>query len=213
MTTISDIQQALAWRYAVKIFDPAKPLSEDLFQAILEAGRLSPSSTGFEPWKFLVIENPEVRKRLQEVGYGQPKIVDAPKLVVIAVRTDLREHGVRELMERTAAQQGVSMDSLDGWRKTAEGTLGSKSDEYLPMWAKMQCYIPLGMMIETAALLGVDAGPMEGFDAKRVDEVLGLKEKNLTVATMIAFGYRGDDPAATRPKVRRLVDDAIEYIK
>ncbi len=81
MITISDIQKALAWRYAVKIFDPTKPLAEDLFQMILEAGRLSPSSTGFEPWKFLVIDNPEVRKRLQEVGYGQPKIVDAPRCV------------------------------------------------------------------------------------------------------------------------------------
>ncbi|MBP9828047.1 NAD(P)H-dependent oxidoreductase [Patescibacteria group bacterium] len=213
MTTINDIQQALAWRYAVKIFDPAKPLAEDLFQAILEAGRLSPSSTGFEPWKFLVIENPEVRKRLQAVGYGQPKIVDAPKLVVIAARTDMREHGVSELIDRTAAQQGVSMESLEAWKKIAEGTIGSKDDAYLPLWAKMQCYIPLGMMLETAALLGVDAGPMEGFDPKGVDEVLGLHEKNLSVATMIAFGYRGDDPAATRPKVRRTAAEVVEYIR
>lgn len=213
MITPTQLQEALLWRYAVKVFDTNKPLSDELFNAILEAGRLAPSSTGFEPWKFLVIENPDVRKKLSEVGYGQPKITEAPRLVVIAARTDMRERGVQELIARTAKQQGVSEAELDGWKKVAEGTLGSKDDSYLPHWAKMQTYIPLGMMVEAAALLGVDAGPMEGFDPKGVDEVLGLKEKNLTVATMIAFGYRGDDPAATRPKVRRTADEVIEYIK
>ncbi len=211
MITNETILKALNWRYAVKIFDPSKPVSEEDFHTILESARLAPSAFGIEPWKFLVVENPEIRAKLRAVGYDQTKITDAPKLVVVTYRTDMPKHGADELIKRAAVQQGVSEESLDGLRKSVEGAM-SRGEEPVRIWAKAQAYIPLGMMVETAALLGVDAGPMEGFDSAGVDEILGLKEKNLASTSMIAFGYRGDDPAALRPKVRRTQHDAFEYI-
>lgn len=206
------ILKALNWRYAAKIFDPSKPVSEEDFGTILESARLAPSAFGIEPWKFFVIENPEVRAKLRAVGYDQPKITDASKLVVIAYRTDMAVNGANELITRTAVQQGVGEESLMGLRSMVEGSM-SRGEEQVRIWAKAQAYIPLGMMIETAALLGVDAGPMEGFDPAGVDEVLGLKEQNLASTSMIAFGYRGEDPAALRPKVRRVFEEVVEFVK
>ncbi|MBP6945282.1 NAD(P)H-dependent oxidoreductase [Patescibacteria group bacterium] len=210
---IQEILNALNWRYATQVFDTEKRVSPEEMRAILEAARLAPSSFGIEPWKFLVIENPEVRAKLREVGFGQPKITDASHLVVVARRTDVREHITQELIERCAKQQGVDPSKLDGLKNMVEGSLAARSDAEVDTWVRSQTYIPLGIMIETAALLGIDAGPMEGFMPAGVDEVLGLKEKNLTATSMIAFGYRGEDSAAKRPKVRRPFEEVVEFVK
>jgi nitroreductase len=85
-------------------------------------------------------------------------------------------------------------------------------EENTKAWYKNQSYIPLGIMIETAALLGVDSGPMEGFDAAQVDEILGLKEKNLHVATMLALGFRGEDDYAKLPKTRKDFDTVVTVL-
>lgn len=210
---IQEILNALNWRYATQVFDPQKCVSPEEMRAILEAARLAPSSFGLEAWKFLVIENPEIRAKLREVGFDQPKITDASHLVVVARRTDARQHITQELIERSAKQQGVDPAKLDGLKNMVERSLAGKSDVEVDAWVRSQTYIPLGIMIETAALLGIDAGPMEGFMPAGVDEVLGLKEKNLTATSMIAFGYRGEDSAAKRPKVRRVFEEVVEFVK
>ncbi len=180
---------------------------------ILESGRLAPSSFGIEPWKFFVIENPDIRAKIRAVGFDQPKITDASHLVVIARRTDAREHIADELIERTAAQQHVDASNLDGLKQMVSGAVAGRSDEELDAWIRSQVYIPLGIMVETAALLGVDAGPMEGFMPHKVDAVLGLTENHLTATTMLALGYRGQDSGAERPKVRRAFEEVVEFVR
>lgn len=209
MNTIID---ALNWRYAVKIFDPAKTVSDENFRAILEAGRLAPSSFGIESWKFIVVENPELRAKLRAVSYDQPKVTDATHIVVIAARTDVAALS-GELIERTARIQGVDATSLNGLKGMVDGSIASMSAEKALSYSREQTFVALGMMVETAALLGVDAGPMGGFDQAGVDALLGLKEKNLTACSMLAIGYRGEDPAAARPKVRRAFDEAVEFVR
>lgn len=207
------IIDALNWRYAVQTFDTTKTVEKEKLHAIVESGRLAPSSIGIEPWKFIVVENPEVREKLKAVGYGQPKITDAHCLIVIAYRTDLKENIARERLERTARIQKQDISEFGGLKQMLDGAITSRSEEQLETWAKAQAYIPLGMMVETAALLGVDSGPMEGFDANAVDEVLGLKTKHLHATSMLALGYRGEDAMADRPKVRRDFDEVVEFVK
>lgn len=207
------IVKALGWRYAVQSFDPAKKVSESDLETILESGRLAPSSFGLEPWKLIVVENPEIREQLQSVSYGQPKVTEASHLIVIARRTDARENIVRERIERTAAIQEQDVESLAGLKEMLDGVIASRDDVALDIWNSRQVYIPLGMMMETASLLGVDNAAMEGFDPRGVDEVLGLAEKNLTATVMLSLGYRGTDRAADRPKVRRAFDEVVEFVK
>lgn len=206
------IVKALGWRYAVQNFDGTKKLGDSDLKTILESGRLAPSSFGLEPWKFIVVENPEIRERLQSVAYGQSKVTEASHLVIIARRTDARERIVGERIERTAKIQGQDEESLAGFREMLDGVIASRDDAAIDIWNSRQAYIALGMMMETASLLGVDNAAMEGFDPAAVDEILGLKEKNLTATVMLALGYRGADPAADRPKVRRSFDEVVEFI-
>lgn len=208
-----DILEALNWRYATKVFDPSKKVDEDDLHTILESARLSPSSNGIEMWKFLVIEDKETRLKLRDAGFSQPKITDASYLIVITYRTDSVENLTKERIERTAKIQNENPDDLVGLKKMLDNTVAQKvKDGSLESWIRAQAYIPLGIMIETASLLGIDNGPMEGFQSEKVDEILGLREKNLKSITMLALGYRGEDPASARPKIRRNFDEVIEFI-
>lgn len=208
------IRQALGWRYAVQSFDPAKRVGESDLRTILESGRLAPSSIGIEPWKFIVVENLELREKLKAASYGQPKVTEASHLIVIARRTDVRENITRERLERTARIQNQPIESLDGLKRMLEGGIVGRDDASLDAWVGHQSYIALGMMIETAALLGVDAGPMEGFDPKAVDDILGLAGEHLAATSLLALGYRSaDDAAASRPKVRRNFEEVVEFMK
>jgi nitroreductase/dihydropteridine reductase len=211
-----EIIKALNWRYAVRAFDTTKKVSDDDMHTILEAARLAPSVQGIEAWKFIVVENEDVRAKLREAGFGQPKFTEASHLVIIARRTDVVENIIDERIERTARIQGVSEESLDGLRQMLVGGIGSKAADQTALdgWIAGQTYIALGMMVETAALLGVDAGPMEGFVNHQVDEILGLPSKHLASVTAIAFGYRmEDDKFAKMPKVRREFDEVVEFVR
>jgi nitroreductase len=205
------IISALNWRYAGKIFDTTKKLTEEQLHTILETGRLSPSAYGVESWQFIVVNNIELRQKLRAASYDQSKVTDASHLIVIASRID-GENVAKELVERTAKTQGKSIEELKGLSDMVLGFLERQSEERAKNWLKSQSYIPLGVMIETAALIGVDAGPMEGFNADEVEELLGLKEKNLHAATMLALGFRGDDAYAKLPKTRKSYDEVVTII-
>lgn len=198
------ILKAMNWRFATQSFDTTKPLEANKLRTILDAGRLSPSASGIEPWNFYVIENPELRKQLGQ----QPKMTEAPALIVITYQTDVQKL-IDENITRAAKIHDLSEEELHGYRNLQEGSAKSKGDD-VAWWLKSQVYLPLGIMIETAALLGVDGGPMEGFDPENVAKVLQLPSDR-KVATMLALGYRKDGP--TRAKVRQSFDEAVITVR
>jgi nitroreductase len=207
-----EIINALNWRYATKVFDPTKKVSDEDIHTILESARLAPSSVGLEPWKFLVVENVELRQKMRAAGYDQTKITDASHLVVIARRTDTAALP-DELIARAAKIEGKAPEDLAGLKKMAEGGIAAWPDKnLLDQYLARQTYIPLGTMVETAALLNIDNCPMEGFDPEQIAQILGLSAKNLYPVAMIAFGYRGDDAFAKIPKVRRSFEEVVEFI-
>jgi len=208
-----EILKALGWRYAVKTFDAGKKVSDADLSAILESGRLAPSTIGLEPWKFIVVTNPEIRAKIRTASWDQTKVTDASHLVVLARRTDATPLP-SEFVARVAKATGRPEAELAGLKAMAEGSITAHSGNpaVLDGWLAAQTYTPLGMMIETAALMGIDTGPMEGFDPAQVDEILGLKARNLSATTMLAVGYRGDDAYAKAPKARRPFEEAIEFI-
>ncbi len=207
------ILKALNWRYATNIFDQSKKVSEDDIHTILESARLSPSSFGLEMWKFIVIKNPEIRAKLREAGYGQAKISEASHLILITYRTDVVENITKERIARIAKIHNKDIKEFESLKQMMDGSIGQKDkDGSLESWVKMQSYIALGIMVETASLLDIDNAPLEGFSGEKVDEILNLKEKNLKSSTMLALGYRGNDPASLRPKVRRTFDEVVEFI-
>ncbi len=209
-----ELFKQLNWRYAVKKFDISKKhLELEDLKTILEAGRLAPSCYGIEPWKFLIIENSELRKQIRTVGYDQEKITDSDYLVVLCQRKDHPEKIVEDLIDRTAKIQSVSPESLAGLQGMVMGALSAKSETELETFLSNQCYISLGFILETAALFGIDAGPMEGFSRTEVDQILGLEAKGLRSLTLIAFGKRSSqDQFVQLKKVRRDYQDLVEFI-
>lgn len=197
-------------RYAGKIFDPTKKVSEENLRTILEAGRLSPSSYGVEPWHFIVVDNKELRTKLRAISYDQPKITDASHVIVLATRTDVTTT-IDEHLARVATNQGKTVADMQDFGAMIHGratALGAKAQD----WFIAQSYIPLGIMVETAALLGVDSCPMEGFDPVQVNDLLGLTSKNLHATTILTLGYRGEDPYATMKKTRKSYEEAITVL-
>jgi len=207
------ILEALNWRYATKIFDPSKKITDEDIHTVLESARLSPSSFGTEMWKFIVVENKDIRIKLREAGFDQPKITDSSHLIIIAERTDIVENATKELIERISRIENINPSNLDGLKNMLDGTITQRQkDGSLESWIKAQTYIPLGIMTETAALLHIDTCSMEGFMSDKVDEILGLKEKNLKSVTMLSLGYRDEEKDTLRKKVRRDFDQVIEFI-
>jgi nitroreductase len=207
MSTISIdvLLERLNWRYATKKFDAARKIPAATWAALEQGLVLSPSSIGLQPWKFVIITDRATRETLQPVAYGQSQILDASHLVVFAVKKDLDAAHVDRHVKRAAKVQNVSEESLEGLRQMSLQTLPRGFE-----WSARQAYIALGDFLTSAAMLGVDACPMEGFVPEEFDKILGLDQLGYKSVVMAAAGYRAaDDSAAGRPKVRFPAEEVL----
>ncbi len=218
-TKKQEILSAFNFRHATKIFNPTKKISNVDFTFILETGRLSPSSVGYEPWKFLVVQNKEFREKLREVSWGaQGQLQTASHFVVILARTDARYDSeyVQQLQKRVKNMPEDLLETLKPRYKIfqEEDQRLFESNRALFDWASKQTYIALGNMMTAAAQIGIDSCPIEGFNKDKVNKILEseglLEDGKLAVSAMVAFGYRAEDP--TRPKTRRAMEDVVQWI-
>ena len=210
MNTIID---ALNWRYATKKFDTTKKLSQDDMDILLETLRLSPSSFGLQPRKFIHVKNMEIRKELQDASRGQSQITEASDLIVIAVRSSLDESDVEAYVQDMKEIRGKNVEQLPEDAKSIEklmefknriiNTIKSRTPEQLKWWNQKQAYIAMGVVLTTAAVVWIDTCPMEWFDPEKYNEILGLNDLWLTATVVIAVGYRSsEDKYANLAKVR-----------
>ncbi len=197
-----NLTESLKWRYAVKKYSDKKVTDVDL-RAILEAVNLSASSAGIQPYRIIVVGNPEIRKKLSEEGYN-PQISEASHLLVFAAIANLSETHIDEYMHRMSVIRGLPLESLDNFRKILVANITGRTQEENFIWASKQAYIGLGTGIAAAAELRIDTTPMEGFNPDRFDELLALKEQGLKSVVLLALGYRDaeKDPFVNAPKVR-----------
>ena len=196
--------EQLNWRYATKQFDPQKKISAADWATLETALQLTASSGGLQPWKFIIVTDPAVRARLQAASYGQAQIVSASHLVVFASKNNFSEAEVDAHLKNVSQIQGAPIEALAPYRAMLVGGIVKSMDEAARnAWARNQAYIALGNLLASAALLGIDACPMEGFDRAQYDEILGLKAKGFASAVIATVGYRlATDKNATAPKVR-----------
>jgi nitroreductase len=194
----------LNWRYATKQFDPARKISATDWATLEEALLLTASSGGLQPWKFIVVTDPVVRAKLLPASYGQAQIADASHLVVFAAKNNFSEVDVDAHLEHVAEVRGAPVEALATLRGMLVGGIVKALDESARnAWARNQAYIALGNFLTSAALLGIDACPMEGFDRAQYDAILGLSAKGFSSAVIATVGYRlPSDKYAAAPKVR-----------
>lgn len=201
----------LQWRYAVKKFDATKKIPAADWAALEQSLILSASSYGLQPYRFVVVEDPAVRAQLPALSWGQTQTTDASHFVVFARRLAVTTADVDRYLARIAQVRGIGLDALAGLRGMLVGDIieGPRS-QWAAEWAARQAYIALGFLLTSAAALGIDACPMEGFSPADYDKVLGLEAQGLGAVCACALGYRAsDDPYATAPKVRLPADELI----
>lgn len=213
LTSLSpaDLIACLNWRYAVKKFDSQRKIPADQWAALERAMVLSPSSYGLQPWKFVVITDAQIRQRLLPASMGQRQVVDSSHLVVFAARTDIAEADISRWLARVADIRGIPTAELEKMRGTMLGDLVTGPRHAIAAeWAKRQIYLALGVFLASAAAIGIDTCPMEGFDPNGYDTILGLPARGYTTAVIATAGYRSeDDRTATQTKVRFPVDEVI----
>jgi nitroreductase len=203
---MSTLLDALRWRYATKRMTGADLPAEKL-DTILEAIRLSASSLGLQPYRLVLVSDAATKARIQESGAcAQPQVKECAHLLVFATLRQIDESTAREYVMRMSTERGVAFESeaMQGFFNMVKGYIEGQSETSRREWAARQAYIGLGTGLAAAAMEQVDATPMEGFDAHKLDSVLGLGEKGLESRVLLALGQRDSahDYLAQAKKVR-----------
>ncbi|WP_253345639.1 NAD(P)H-dependent oxidoreductase [Staphylococcus equorum] len=211
------ILDAFNFRHATKRFDARKKIEDSDFNTILEAGRLSPSSLGLEPWKFVVIQNSEIRSKLKEISWGAKGQLDtASHFVLILARKNVTakspfvQHMIRDIKKYSEESIPATEEKFENFQTSFHI---NDTEQTLLEWAKKQTYIALGNMMTSAALLNIDSCPIEGFDLDAVTQFLaeeGIADtEHFAPSVMAAFGYRETE---SKDKVRQPQADVVEWL-
>ncbi|MER2491208.1 nitroreductase family protein [Catenovulum sediminis] len=197
-----NIIEALNWRYAVRQFSPEK-IAPAVIQKLVEATRLSASAYGLQPYRLLVVRNRETRNQLLKHSFGQEKVRDCSHLFVLAINTEINEAFLDQHFNMVEQQRDLPSGALNGFANHVKDVMLSMTQAELKVWAENQAHIALGNLLTVAAIEGVDACPMAGFDKSGFDAVLQLPRLGLTSAVICTLGQRADtDLSADYPKVR-----------
>jgi len=192
------------WRYATKKFDSSKKISNEDLEILLEAIRLSSSSYGLQPYKILIIENKDLRAKIQQAAWGQSQVVDASHLLVFANQTDISDTQIDAFIENTSKTRGVEIESLAGYQGFMKSKINELSADAKNIWNSKQTYLALANLLNAAAELKIDVTPMEGFSPADVNEILGLKKLGLNASLLAPIGYRHSEDATQHyKKVRK----------
>ncbi len=205
--------EQLNWRYAVKKYDPTRTVSAADWETLENAMLLAPSSYGLQPYKFIIVTDPEMKAKLRPAAYGQPQITDSSHLVVFAYKRVLTPADVARFVDRNAEVRGAERESFAGFEQMLNASATRAIDGgYIEIWNSRQAYIALGFLLKAAALLGIDATPMEGFDAAKFNEILGLEDYSAVVLAAVGYRDAASDGLASLPKVRARREDLIVRI-
>jgi nitroreductase len=212
--TDSLLLKQLHWRYATKKFDPTRKIGQGDWQTLESALVLAPSSFGLQPWKFLVVSDEKMRKEvLRPISFHQPQVSDCSHMVIFAARRSLNAADVDRHINQTAKVRNLPVESLGGMRQHMIDTINKLDPAEAAEYCATQTYIALGIFLASAALLGIDACPMEGIDRHAYDKTLGLTEKGYRALCIATAGYRSsEDKHATNPKVRFEAAEVIEHL-
>jgi len=194
---------AQQFRFACKLFDESRKIAPADLTYILEAGRLSPSSLGLEPWRFIVVRDEVLRRRLRPSCWNQVQITTASAVIVIlALKSDLDPDAAypRRMLSRLLPAGADLDETLKIYRGIAH--------EHRVAWSVAQCHIAAANMMTAAAMIGIDTCPMGGFEPEAVADILGIDRGRYAIALIVAAGYRGQ---AQPPKQRLSLSELATY--
>lgn len=202
---MSNLIQTLQWRYATKKMNPTKVVPQDTLERILEAVRLTATSSGLQPYEVIVVTNQELREKIKPVAWNQGQITDSSHLLVFAAWDNYTAERINMMFDLVNDVRGVRNEGWEAYRQQVLKSYVGRDAEVNYQHAARQAYIGVGTALIAAAEEKVDATPMEGFDPAAVDEILGLRARGLRSVVLVPLGYRADegDWLVNLKKVRR----------
>ena len=210
MISHRQILNQLHWRYAAKRFDPQRKISFQDWQVLSESLRLAPSSYGLQPWKFILVQNPELRQKLQAVSRNQAQVTECSHFVVICYRKSLTEADVQKHISNIAITRNVTLDSLSEYQKgTVNSLINGPRSKSIGFWAQRQAYIAMGFLMMNAAHLEIDTCPMEGIETAAYETLLGMQNSEYGVVAAVAIGYRHPEDKYSQTKKVRFSENQV----
>lgn len=202
---MSVLQQKLQWRYATKKMNPAKAVPAEKVERILEAARLAPTSSGLQPYEIFVVTNPAVREQIKPIAWNQGQITDCSHLLVFAAWDNYTPERINMMFDLVNTERGSTNEGWEAYRQMLLGSYPARDAQTNFEHAARQAYIGLGAALIAAAFEEVDCTPMEGFDPKALDTILGLQARGLRSVAILPLGYReaSGDWLVNLKKVRR----------
>lgn len=201
--------EALQKRYSVKKFDKEKTIPSEIFKNILEAGKLSASSLGLQPYKIFVVESEEMKQKLIPAFHNPSQISTCSHLVVLVSKKNIEDQYIDGYFRHITKVREISIENLDAFRKNIDHYISEKDKNAVMQWNEKQAYIVLANLMFAAALENVDTCPMEGFKQKTIDEILNLDTENEKVSVTLALGYRAEDDVFQKMKKVRKPDEKL----
>ena len=187
--TKSTLLKQLNWRYATKKMDPSKAVPQEKVDAIIEAIRMAPTSSGTQPFELLVVTDPEVLSKISTAAGDQAQITDGSHLLVFAAWDNYTAERIDEITQLNVQARG-DLPMLNAYYENLKTNYLPRDAQVNYEHAARQAYIALGIALVAAAEQEVDSTPMEGFDPSKVDEILGLKAHGLRSVVLLPLGYR-----------------------
>ena len=212
---MSILLDKLQWRYAAKKMDATKAVPQDKVNRIIEAARMAPTSSGLQPFEVIVVTNKDIRTQLQAVAHNQAQVTEGSHLLVFAAWDTYTADRINHMFDLTNAERGGANEGWENYRQMLLKSYPSREAQVNFEHAARQTYIGLGAALIAAAFEEVDSTPMEGFDPKSVDDILGLGAKGLRSVALLPLGYRakGQDWLENLKKIRRPVSEFVTEVK
>lgn len=207
MSLIEDLN----WRHAVKAYDPAKKVSQEDLNKILEAARLAPTSSGLQPFRIIVVENQELKNKMVKGALNPEVMRDSSHVLVFAAWDSYSNEKIDKVYDYTTDERDLPRGRFGSYTDKIKELYGAQTPEKHFAHTARQTYIALGLAMAQAAELKVDSTPAEGFSNEVVDEILGLKELGLKSVSLLYLGYRDQDNdwMASMKKVRIPMEEFI----
>ncbi len=205
--------EALKQRYSVKKFEKGLQVPADILQNILEAGKLSASSLGLQPYRIIVAESDDIKQKLIPAFYNPTQISTCSHLLIIVSNNQIEDDYVGNYFNNIAETREIPLEDLNPFKESISKHMNTLSREEMMSWSQKQSYIVLGNLMFAAALENIDTCPMEGYKQEIIDEILQLDPQKEKVAVTLAIGYRStEDEFQNFKKVRKPNERLFKFL-
>jgi len=191
-----------------------KEVAQEKIDRILEAIRLTPTSSGLQPFEVFVITDSDIKKKIRKIAWNQSPVTDCSHLLVFAAWDTYTADRINHMFDLTNEIRGFKNEGWENYRQQLLKTYPQQDAETNFEHAARQTYLAFMAAITQAAEEGLDSTPMEGFDPEALDEILSLRDKGLRSTLLLPIGYHAEDKdwLVNLVKVRKPMEELVTVI-